>query len=365
MNELARFISEIIAETGPISLETYMNFAMLHPRHGYYATKAPLGATGDFTTAPEISQIFGELVGLWAAAVWRSMGAPKPFILAELGPGRGSLMADALRATRTVPDFHDAADLRLVEASGPLRQSQRAALAAFPLRPVWHRMVGELPSGPAIIIANEFFDCLPIRHFVRGKDGWHEKLVGLDDSGNFRFGLAPDPEPSLTGTNGLGQRRGEILEVGFAASQLMSGIAARLTTQGGALIVVDYGYDAPPLSETLQAIKQHRFTDPLRDPGEADLTAHVNFSSLAEAAHAAGAKVYGPVPQGEWLARLGVHARAAALKQRANDRQRAEIESAVFRLAGGCAVEAPATSMARLFKALAVTAPGLAPPPGF
>jgi NADH dehydrogenase [ubiquinone] 1 alpha subcomplex assembly factor 7 len=360
MTPLENLIREMIVEAGPMSIETYMSLALRHPVHGYYASKMPLGESGDFITAPEISQMFGELIGLWCVAVWRTMGAPRPFLLVELGPGRGSLMADALRAARIAPEFLSAMDLHLVETSEVLRRSQHAALEASGLAATWHATAGELPAGPAIIIANEFFDCLPVRHFVRAKDGWHERLVGLDGAGRLCFGLAPDSERGLE----VQGEPGQVLETGLAAARLMAGLAARIVAQGGVLLAIDYGYDEPPRGETLQAVKRHRFADPLRDPGEADLTAHVDFRSLARAARAAGARTYGPAPQGEWLARLGIHERAEALRQHAGERQCAVIDSALQRLAGDGAAPSGAR-MARLFKALAVTAPGLDVPPGF
>ncbi len=360
MTKLEALIREMILETGPMSVEMYMSLALWHPQHGYYASKMPLGAEGDFITAPEISQMFGELTGLWCIAVWEAMGAPSPFLLAELGPGRGTLMADALRAAHVEPRFLEALDLHLVEASETLREQQCSALKPSGLVPKWHKNPGELPEGPAIIIANEFFDCLPVRHFVRAKDGWHERLIGLDSEGHLCFGLAPGPEPALT----LAGEPGEVLEAGFAAAEMMAALAGRIAGQGGALLAIDYGFEAPARGETLQAVRRHRFADPLRDPGEADLTAHVNFSSLAEAARRAGAGVHGPVPQGEWLARLGIYERAAKLRQKADARQNAAIDAALLRLAGD-GPHPPGVSMARLFKALAVTAPGLAVPPGF
>jgi NADH dehydrogenase [ubiquinone] 1 alpha subcomplex assembly factor 7 len=360
MTPLETLICEMIAETGPMSIETYMKLALGHPVHGYYTSKMPLGERGDFITAPEISQMFGELIGLWCVAVWRGMGAPRPLLLAELGPGRGSLMADALRAAKIAPDFLSAIDLHLVETSEMLRRSQRAALEASGLVPQWHTSVDEIPAGPAIIIANEFFDCLPVRHFVRGTDGWHERLVGLDSAGRLCFGLAPDPEPGFA----VAGEPGEVWEASFAAAHVMAGLAARLVAQGGAVLAIDYGYDAPPRGETLQAVKRHRFADPLADPGGADLTAHVDFRGLVRAARTAGAATYGPVPQGAFLARLGIHERAAALRKHADARQCEAIDLALQRLAGDGAA-AGSGSMARLFKALAVTAPGLDVPPGF
>ena len=364
MTPLDTLIREMIVETGPISVETYVSLAISHPVHGYYASKMPLGESGDFITAPEISQMFGELIGLWCVAVWRIIGAPRPFLLVELGPGRGSLMADALRAARIAPDFLEGLNLHLVETSEVLAASQRAQLAASGLDPKWHRTVEALPAGPAIILANEFFDCLPVRQFVRGTGGWHERLVGLNSEGHLCFGLAPDPEPGLTAPGEPGPETGQVLEAGFVAAGLMARLAARIAAQGGVLLVIDYGYDLPSRGETLQAVKRHRFADPLRDPGEADLSVHVDFGGLARAVQGAGARAHGPVPQGEWLARLGIHERAATLRRHADERQRAAIDSALLRLAGNGA-DPSGTNMARLFKALAVTAPGLAPPPGF
>ncbi|MGH6836115.1 MAG: class I SAM-dependent methyltransferase [Methylocella sp.] len=360
MNPLERLIREMIAENGPMSLATYMTLALTHPVHGYYAVKMPMGESGDFITAPEVSQMFGELIGLWCVAVWRAMGEPRPLLLVELGPGRGSLMADTLRAARVAPDFLGAIDLNLIEMNEFLQRSQRVALKNSPVAAWWHKTVEELPGGPAIIIANEFFDCLPVRQFFRGPDGWHERLVGLDGEGRLCFGLEPDAEPSL----GAPGEPGQVFEAGDAGARLMTRLAARIAGQGGALLVIDYGYDTPSRGATLQAVKRHRFADPLRDPGEADLSAHVDFCGLARAALAVGARAHGPVPQGEWLARLGIHERAAKLRQAADAHQLAAIDSAVLRLAGG-GHGSSATDMARLFKALAVTQPGVGIPPGF
>jgi SAM-dependent MidA family methyltransferase len=266
-------------------------------------------------------------------------------------------MADALRAARIAPDFLGAIELNLVETSKVLQRWQREALKDSRIAARWHKNAEELPTGPAIIVANEFFDCLPVRHFVRGKDGWHERLVGLDGEGRLCFGLAPDAEPGLAAPGEPGQ----VIEAGHAGAHLMARLAARIAAQGGALLAIDYGYDTPGCGETLQAVKRHRFADPLRDPGEADLTAHVDFCGLSRAARAAGARAHGPVPQGEWLARLGIHERAARLRRYAGGRQRAAIDSALLRLAGGGHASG-ATDMARIFKALAVTQPGLCPP---
>jgi len=360
MSALEILIREMIGENGPLSLETYMTLALSHPVHGYYRTKMPLGKHGDFITAPEISQMFGELVGLWCAAVWHSMGKPRPVLFTELGPGQGTLMADALRAARAAPDFFSAIEVHLVESSEILRQCQRAALKDVAVSISWHASVEELPDGPALIIANEFFDCLPVRQFVRTASGWHERFIGLSNEGGLCFGLAPDPEPGLAAPGEPGQ----IFEAGLAAARLMSRLAGRVSLQGGALLVIDYGYDAPRRGATLQAVKSHRYADPLKDPGEADITAHVDFRALARAARAAGAATHGPVAQGEWLRRLGLYERAAALRKHASQSQSAAIDRALEHLAG--TLYGAGDGMARLFKVLAVTGLGVARPlPGF
>ena len=356
MTPLARIISEMIAQEGPISLERYMSLALAHPVHGYYRSKMPFGAQGAFITAPEISQMFGELIGLWAAEVFRAMGAPSRLLLIELGPGRGTLMADLLRAARAAPDFRAALEVHLVETSLPLRESQRLTLERRGLPLFWHERIEDLAEGPAIFIANEFFDALPVRHYVRGEKGWHERLVGLDKAGQFIFGLAGEPDESL----GQAGRPGEILELNVVAQALMRQIAARIARFGGALLAIDYGYTQLAAGETLQAVKAHRFADPLKDPGEADLTAHVDFTSLADAAQAVGARVHGPLPQGEFLRRLGIFERAAILKRGAAEPQAEMIDSALKRLTGTGHDE-----MGTLFKAMAVTQTGFPVPPGF
>lgn len=357
MSALKTLITEMIIENGPISIEAFMNLALYHPNHGYYRGKEPLGQGGDFITAPEISQMFGELIGLWCVAVWQSIGAPRPWLLVELGPGRGTLMADALRAARLAPEFLQSLELHLVETNALLKESQRARLTALEVAPCWHSSVETLPEGPAILIANEFFDCLPVRQFVRDRDGWHERMVGLDAKGDLCFGLAPESEAQLAS---MGEE-GEVKEIGLAAIGLMQKLAARLVGQGCVLLIIDYGYEGPARGETLQAVRGHRFAEPLADPGEADLTAHVDFAALAAAARGVGAKVHGPVPQGAWLDRLGIHERAAALRRGASPAQSAAIDVALARLVD----MSSGASMGRLFKALAVTSPSLPVPPAF
>ncbi|SFK38207.1 class I SAM-dependent methyltransferase [Methylocapsa palsarum] len=367
-NPLESLICEIIAENGPISLERYMTLALAHPAHGYYRSQAPFGAAGDFITAPEISQMFGELIGVWCVEVWRAMGAPVPFRLVELGPGRGVLMADLLRAAKVSSAFRAALDrdlieVDLVETSEILRETQRRTLQGCGAPLAWRARADDVPEGAAIFIANEFFDCLPVRHFVRGADGWRERLVGLDHGGKLCFGLAPEPEQ---GFDPAGET-GDVIEICSPAVRLMESLAARISGRGGALLAFDYGYDYGDArrGETLQALRRHNFADPLRDPGKSDLTAHVDFGGLARAARESGAFAFGPLAQGEWLMRMGIAERAGALRSRAKPEQAASIDSALERLTGAGLRSVGETHMAKLFKVLAVTPAGFAPPPGF
>jgi len=298
-----------IAEAGPITVADFMAECLLHPQWGYYTTRDPLGAEGDFTTAPEISQMFGELVGLALAQAWLDQGAPAPFTLAELGPGRGTLMADILRATKTVPGFHAALRLHLVEASPTLRKKQRAALAGFEVTHL--DSTDALPEAPLFLVANEFFDALPIRQFIRAGDMWRERLVGLEGD-TLAFGLgAPDTPPELARRSDVAE--GGLVEICPAAAPIMTAIARRIATHGGAALIVDYG-GWRSLGDTLQALKAHTPVNPLTTPGEADLTAHVDFEALARAAPELAASRL--TPQGVFLERLGITPRAEALAQR-------------------------------------------------
>ncbi|OYZ98763.1 MAG: methyltransferase [Rhizobiales bacterium 17-65-6] len=359
MTPLEREIREMIAAEGPIPVSRYMALCLGHPVHGYYITRDPLGAQGDFTTAPEISQMFGELLGLWAVATWQQMGAPDAIHLVELGPGRGTLMADALRAARLMPAFLEAAQVHLVETSPALRERQKAALPG--ITPHWHDRLEDVPPGPAIILANEFLDALPISQFVRGREGWHERRVGLGPDGGLVFGV--DPRPAPLGA-ALARRLPEPHPEGAVLEHLESGIpallAARLAAQGGAALIIDYGPARPGLGDTLQAVRAHVYSDPLAEPGEADLTAHVDFTALARAARAAGAAAYGPLRQGDFLVRLGIVQRAERLQQNTNASQRKAITAALTRLAG-----MGTTDMGALFKVLCLSDPALGTPPGF
>ncbi len=360
MTPLGAEIAAIIADGGPIGVDRFMALALGHPALGYYRTRDPLGAAGDFTTAPETSQMFGELIGAWAAAVWQTLGAPAPVRLVELGPGRGTLLADALRAARGLPAFFDAIDLHLVETSPVLREAQRTRLAACGRPTAWHDALEAVPPGPALVLANEFFDALPVRHYVQGPRGWHERLVGLSQaSEGLVFGLAPEPEPAIT----LAAPQGAVLEIGLAGQGMAKALASRLVLDGGAALVIDYGYEVPAFAETLQAVKQHRFIDPLAEPGASDLTAHVDFAGLTRAARAVGARVHGPVPQGRFLRDLGIIERTAALQRRASAPQAENIDRALARLVEAGTPERP--GMGELFKVLCITAPDVPTPPGF
>ena len=326
-------------------MEERLDAFMARANAAYYASRDPFGAAGDFVTSPEITQAFGECLGLWAAVTWTLMGRPDPVILAEAGPGRGTLMADALRAIgQMMPDFARAARLHLVETSPLLRQAQRARLPGA----TWHDEVSGLPDGPVILLANEFLDALPIRQFVRRDGAWMERFVA---EGAFLERQAEDPRLPDAG------EEGEIREVNEPARALASALGARLAGQGGAALFIDYGPAESGPGDSLQAIRDRRAADPLADPGSADLTAHVDFATLAGAGRAAGAVVHGPIPQGVFLARLGLHSRAAALAASDPGRGPRHIEAA-------SRLTAP-EAMGRLFKALVLCHPGLPTPPGF
>jgi NADH dehydrogenase [ubiquinone] 1 alpha subcomplex assembly factor 7 len=355
---LAEVLAERIRSGGPLSVEAYMAAALGDARHGYYATRDPLGAQGDFITAPEISQIFGELVGLWCVDFWQRWDAPARVVLAEIGPGRGTLMADALRAARVAPGFAQAIELHLVETSPTLRAVQAKTLAQA--APHWHDAVDALPPGPLLLIANEFLDALPIRQLVRAAEGWHERLVGLAGEGEVLvFTLDPAPaEPSLVPPRLRAAPPGAVFEVRATAESLARTLAARLAAEGGAALFVDYGHQRSACGDTLQAVRRHRRHEVLAEPGMADLTAHVDFAAFAASAEAGGARVWGPVTQGAWLKALGIEARAARLLAQASAAQAEEIRSACRRLTDPAA-------MGALFKVLALTHPGAPAPDGF
>ena len=352
----ARLVRHIRAH-GPLTIAAFMAMALHDPHAGYYARRQPLGRAGDFITAPEISQIFGELVGLWCADLWQRMGRPDPVIVAELGPGRGVLIEDFLRAIAGVPGFRQALRLHLVESSPVLRAEQRRRLAAA--NPVWLGNVGELPDSPLLLVANEFLDALPIRQLVRGRVHWGERLVAVDADG-LCFAVSPET-PALSLLVPPEQRDAEpgtIVELCAAAAALATALAERLRRQPGAALFIDYGCSAGNSGSTLAAIGAHRAVSILEAPGTADLSAHVDFAAFAATARAGGAEIYGPVPQRDFLTALGAELRLAMLLKRAAPGQGATLRSGLRRLID------PA-EMGTLFKVLAATSPGLPTPAGF
>ncbi len=366
MTALGETIRTMIESEGPMPLDRFMELCLTHPEHGYYSARDPLGAGGDFVTAPEISQMFGELVGLWAAETWARMGSPKAVRLVELGPGRGTMMADALRACRVAPAFLDAiTEIDLVETSAHLRERQEEKLGRRGKPVVWRDQLSDVPEGPAIVLANEFLDALPVRHFVKVEEGWCEKLVGIDENGVFFFGLSPQPETLIHAEAPVGA----VLEIGAASHKLTAELASRIVAHGGAALIIDYGHVTTSLGETLQALRRHEAIDPLADPGECDLTAHVDFASLGRAAHAVGAAVWGPITQGEFLRSLGIVQRAEALKRNASALQAITIGRELARLTateeerGASGRMVP--GMGDLFKVMAITQPDCPAPPSF
>jgi SAM-dependent MidA family methyltransferase len=347
-----------IARDGPMPLDAYMAACLLDPQQGYYMRRDPLGRGGDFVTAPEISQMFGELLGLWAAQLWADLGGPPKIRLVELGPGRGTLMRDALRAAAKAPGFVDAAEVWLVERSPVLRAAQSAAVPSASFADSF----ADVPAGPLLLLANEFFDALPIRQFVRRAGGWRERCVGLDRLGAGLVWVDRPPEAHPSGAPPdlpPDAREGAIVERCAEGAAVARAIGARLAAEGGGALIVDYGAVPPRTGggDSFQAVRAHRMVDPLAHPGEADLTAHVDFDALARGLREGGAAVSPLLTQGALLRRLGIGARAAALARARPDRAGA-IAAQHARLTGE-------DSMGALFKALAATGPGQPPPPGF
>jgi NADH dehydrogenase [ubiquinone] 1 alpha subcomplex assembly factor 7 len=347
MNALAARIAGLIQAQGPLSVAQFMTMALHDPQYGYYATRDPLGARGDFITAPEISQMFGELLGLWIAQCWHDQGKPSPARLVELGPGRGTLMADALRAARLMPEFLAAIEIVLVESNPVLRSVQRETLKGYPTS--WSDRFEE-PDHPLFLLANEFFDALPIRQCVKTERGWCERMVTLDATGTLAFALAPQPLPAeLLPPNRDNAPLGAVYETAPAATALAEEIAQSIARKGGAALIVDYGYGAAAgFGETLQAVGGHAFKSALESPGDVDLSAHVDFAAFGDAARANNTAVYGPIDQGDFLGALGIVGRGARLGQ----------VGAMERLISP-------DQMGTLFKVLAILPNGTPRPAGF
>ena len=354
---LADHLQALIANEGPIPVARYMAEAVGHSELGYYQRGEPIGAQGDFITAPEISQAFGELLGAWCAVVWEGIGRPSSLALVELGPGRGALMQDALRAIEAVaPDFAGALTVHLVETSAGLRQVQAERLGR---RPVWHEDLSSLPDMPLIFLANEFFDALPVHQLVARNGAWHERLVGIGAASGFAFEIALEPSP-LSGSVPSGisiANDGEIFELNRAGGAIAGEIAGRISKHGGAGLIVDYGHAKSATGETLQAVRNHAYAPVLHDPGEADLTCHVDFEALARAANSAC--IHGPASQHDFLIALGIEERAVKLQDSAKSNEAREaITTGVARLIDQ-------RGMGSLFKVLAMSRPSQPTLPGF
>jgi NADH dehydrogenase [ubiquinone] 1 alpha subcomplex assembly factor 7 len=340
-----------IRQAGPMSIATYMGLALTHPREGYYTGADPLGATGDFVTAPEISQMFGELIGFFFVNLWQQLGEPRSFTLLELGPGRGTLMQDALRVAARAEGFLNACHVQLFETNPALKAQQAERLAQY--HPYWASEIDAVADDPLLVVANEFFDALPIRQFVKAPDGWHERQVGLRD-GRRAFGLSPTPIADEAMPEPVrGAAPGEVYEVNLAAADAMQRLGKRIASQRGALLAIDYGHAETQTGETLQAVRSHAYADPLDSPGEVDLSAHVDFGALGRVAADLGLRVEPLTTQRDFLGRLGIVERASALAK-ANPGQLETISAALRRLTDS-------SEMGTLFKVFCASAGNLEP----
>ncbi len=350
---LTTLLADRIRLGGPISVADFMAEALFHPQLGYYTSREPFGMAGDFTTAPEISQMYGEMLGLWCAVAWQMLGSPPRLILAEMGPGRGTLMSDMLRAAATMPAFCAALEIWLVETSPRLTARQAQTLAGHDVR--WAERFEDLPDGPLLLVANELFDALPIRQFVKQNGQWFERMVTLEPPG-FAFTAGPLLAPDLPFDLLEAAEDGAIAETCPSGRALAQSIGARLSRQPGLALIIDYGHPRSAIGETLQTVRRHRFHPVLEDPGQADLTAHVDFEALARAA--IPSRAWGTVTQGTFLTRMGIETRAAMLSQGAGPKLAADIAGQLRRLI-------QPEEMGTLFKVLALAHPALPAPPGF
>ncbi len=353
LNPLGQRLAERIARGGPITVADYMAAALGDPEHGYYRRADPLGAAGDFTTAPEISQLFGELIGAWLIDCWDRAGRPERVNLVELGPGRGTLMADILRVARHMPDWLNSVQIHLVEINPPLRRAQAAALS--PHAPQWHETFATIPEGPVMLVANEFLDALPIRQLVFWNGAWRERLVDWTGERGFHFALSAETSPlSLLVPATIQPVQGAVYELSPAVIAAGTEVARRIAAEGGAALFVDYGRGESAMGESLQAVRAHEMVKVLENPGEADLSAHVDFALLSRVARDSGAAVAGPVGQGTFLDALGIGVRAGRLKRGLSGGAAAALDQAVARLTG-------TEAMGQLFKALAIVPLGFRP----
>ena len=350
-----------IEAAGPMPVDEYMGLCLADAEHGYYMTRDPLGRRGDFITAPEVSQMFGELIGLWMTTVWKQMGSPSQVNVIELGPGRGTLMKDAMRAALVATGFREAVSIHLVEISPVLEEMQERTLEPLAMPMFWHPELANVPEGPAIVIANEFFDALPIKQAIKGDNAWHERRIGIGDDGKLFFAADSEIIPHFDRLLPPAVRAAPAQSIfEWRADGAAIELGKRVAKGGGAALVIDYGHALSAIGDTLQAVGQHAYADPLVAPGTVDLTAHVDFQPLIRAVEAMGAQSYGPIEQGLFLRRLGIETRAATLKAKANRGVANEIDAALARLIGQ-----GRTGMGSLFKVAALAHPKLGVSPGF
>lgn len=343
---LAGRLADAIGRDGPVTVAAYMAAAASY----YYSHAVPFGVQGDFTTAPEISQMFGEMTGAWCVDVWMQSGRPETVHLVELGPGRGTLMADILRSATAWPDFRNAAQVHLVESSRRLRAVQETALAGCGVEVFWHDDLSSVPAGFTLVVANEFFDALPVHQFIRQDGAWHERAVGHDAGKNAFFFTVLPPTVDIDGImppDFATAAESSVFEISPASLTVMETLSERLDRDGGAALIVDYGHAQSGLGDTLQALRRHAYADVLENPGGQDVTAHVDFAMLARAARAKSATVFGPVGQGAFLNALGIGLRAEALGKNATPEQREDIARALYRLTSSA-------GMGVLFKVMAI-----------
>ena len=353
MTPLAERVARLIEASGPIGVADYMMLCLFDPAYGYYTTREPFGAGGDFTTAPEISQMFGELIGVWTYQTWQSAGKPDPIVIAEIGPGRGTLMKDLLRTLGKLdPSLAHSARFALVETSPRLTEIQKQTLGRAEAQITWRTSIETIPPHPLILVGNELFDALPIRQYVKTPAGWRERVVGLDKNGGLALMAGPGaPDEALLPPDAVTAPEGAIVELAPARTALMETIGHRLAGHGGAALFIDYGHAEPGIGDTLQALRRHEYDDVLAHPGEADLTAHVDFAALAAVARSQGLTT-SVTTQGDFLLRMGLLERAGALGASGDETLRDKLRSEVERLAGPGATG----GMGELFKVLEITA---------
>lgn len=353
---LGEKIKALIAANGPISIADYFAICLADPEHGYYMTRQPFGTAGDFTTAPEVSQLFGEMIGIFLIHAWQQHGAPESVRLVEIGPGRGTMMADIMRTiTQLAPDLLSAASVHLVETSAKLRSVQAGTLSGYAERISWHDSFADLPDGFLLVVGNEFFDAVPFRQFVKTAQGFRERVVGLDPDGELAFAAGfAGIDPALLPEGHESAPPGTIMEVAPARNAIMQLISRKLKKTAGTALFIDYGHLKPGFGDTLQALLDHRHDPPLTNPGRADLTSHVDFAALAGVARMSGLHVNGAMSQGEFLLALGLLERAGRLGSGKDGLFQQQIHEAVERLAGN----GPA-AMGSLFKVMAVSSPAV------